>query len=128
MARGSTSQYSKKKNAELEFYTIDVLAEQAGHYLTIDQIKMGNPYELGGVSSQKMSRVLSNLIMMGVVKKKKNGLHMTYTTRIVKAGYEVCELQQEEDDNELAAVPASATKINWEMQTELIRNKQEGEG
>lgn len=121
-----TKLYTAKQNADLEFYTLDVLSECPGHFLSIDEIKQGNAFDLGGVSSQKMSRVLSNLIMMGVVRKKKDGLHMKYATRIIKEGFESCEIELEEDEPKKKG--KSARRINWEIDTEVEDDDDKREG
>ena len=61
--------------------------------MNIDQIKNGSAIILGRLTSQKMTRILSHLIEMGLVKKaeSKKQHRMVYKTvaKMITQGYEI---------------------------------------
>lgn len=119
------SKYSKQKNSELEFETLEALMKFPGEYLTIDGIKCANGYSLGGVTSQKMSRVLGSLIDMGLAKKKKDGNRMTYCSLATRGDDDEVHTPFETEEGNYtdftftpAATEESPVEINWELDTE----------
>lgn len=95
MAYRSKSKYEKQRDSMLSVETMFVLAD-AEKPLNIDEIKASNMM-LAGTSSQKMARVLNELIDIGAAQKhqdKKSG-RMVYETRITRAS-----IFEDEDDNE----------------------------
>lgn len=63
------SKYTKDQTAIWQGETVVILA-QAPEALTIDEIK-NNSIALNGVTNQKMARILTHLIDMGMVTKSK---------------------------------------------------------
>lgn len=88
---GRVSRYSAQTNSELEFRVFDVLntTKQA---MTIDQIKQED-LMLMPHTSQKLTRVLSRLIEMGLVRKGKskrlNRMLYKAVSAMEEEGYEV---------------------------------------
>lgn len=116
------SKYSKQKNSELEFDTLDALMKYPGEYLTIEGIKASNGYSLGGITTQKMSRILSKLSDMGLVRKKKEKTTMTYTALAVMEDDGVrtpFETKDNPYENYTGNIQInSAVEINWELDVE----------
>lgn len=89
---GRTSKYSARTNGELKLATIDVLNTYP-EALTISDICVRD-ITLNGQTNQKMARILSELVEMGLVKKAKSKAkgRMVYMA--------VCHLEQAEDKDD----------------------------
>ncbi len=89
--RKRNSMYTTAFNKELEIKILDVL-NHTREALTIDQIKQRD-ITMKGITSQKMARVLGNLIEMGFARKgkSKSSGRMLYkaVAVMVEEGYEV---------------------------------------
>lgn len=115
------SKYSKQKNSELEFGTLDALMKHPGEYLTIEGIKAANGCILGSIPSQKMARILSTLSDYGMVRKKKDKTNMTYCALASTDGNTVHTPFETEDSaygNFTGMATESAAPINWELDAE----------
>lgn len=66
----STPKWNKQQTALMEGEVMDILSH-THEALTIDQIEQRS-FTLNGVSNQKMARILSHLIEMGMVVKAKS--------------------------------------------------------
>ncbi len=88
---GKSSMYSTRQNNDFMMETLLVLNEFE-EAVTIDDIKK-NSFSLSQLSSQKISRLLSELIGAGLAQKTKSKKlgRMVYksTGQMVKQGYEV---------------------------------------
>ena len=86
-----TSKYSKQQNSEFTMRCIEVL-ENNPEAMSIAQIQASD-LVLHNITSQKLSRVLNNLVEFGIIKKTKDKAsgHMVYksTTVMAEQGYEV---------------------------------------
>lgn len=94
-ARYSGSKYSKEFNNEIIIRTIDVLHHSLVP-MTITEI-CNNDMVLQGLTSQKMSKVLSELCKMGIAAKAKSKKlnRMVYVSveALAEQGYDVTKLQ-----------------------------------
>lgn len=113
------SKYSRQQNSELEFGTLDALMKYPGEYLTIEGIKSANGYVLGGIPTQKMSRVLGTLTDMGLVRRRKKGNRVEFCSLATKEGDEVRTPFETEGHAYANFKPSSsAVEINWELDEE----------
>lgn len=88
--RTAARKYSAAQEGAFRMEILDVL-NNTEDALTIEQIKNESPVILGGLTSQKMARVLSHLIEMGLVRKAKSKQQgrMVYKTvsKMIEQGY-----------------------------------------
>lgn len=86
-----TSKYSKQQNSEFTMRCIEVL-ENSPEAMSIAQIQASD-LVLRDITSQKISRILNNLVEFNIIKKSKDRVsgHMVYKSTNVMAeqGYEV---------------------------------------
>ncbi len=84
--------YTAEQEGMFKIRVLDIL-NNSENSLTIDEIKMQDPINLSGVTSQKLSRVLGSLIDMGLAKKgkSKSTNRMVYkaVSKMLEQGYEV---------------------------------------
>lgn len=92
----TATKYSTVQEGEFRFRVLDVLnnSEEA---LTIDEIKSQDMI-LQPLTTQKLSRVLSHLIEMGLVRKAKsrhmNRMVYKAVAKMVEQGYDVEEVEE----------------------------------
>lgn len=92
----TTTKYSTVQEGEFRFRVLDVLnnSEEA---LTIDEIKSQDMI-LQPLTTQKLSRVLGNLIEMGLVRKAKsrrmNRMVYKAVAKMVEQGYDIEEVEE----------------------------------
>ncbi len=90
--RTTARKYTPAQEGAFRVEIIDILScsEDA---MTIEEIQLQSPMVLGGATSQKLSRVLSNLIEMGLVRKtrskQKNRMVYKAVSKMIEQGYSV---------------------------------------
>ncbi len=87
----TTRKYSAAQEGTFRMEVLYVL-NNSEDAMTIEQIKNESTIILGGLTSQKMARILGHLIEMGVVRKAKSKQkgRMVYKTvsKMIEQGYE----------------------------------------
>lgn len=88
------SSRDKERDAELKIRILDILNNASDSINpTLDWIKQQDPMILGGYSTQKLSRLLSSLVEIGLVQKGKckslNRMVYRLTSKMIEDGYEV---------------------------------------
>lgn len=72
------SKYSTVQSQEIEFHALDALIQNPDKEMTLDEI-IAAEIPLAGISAQKLSRTLNDLVARGLVAKIKNSKgRMTY--------------------------------------------------
>lgn len=118
---GRKRKYTAEQEGRFKICILDIL-NNSEESLTIDEIKAQNPMVLGTVTSQKLSRVLGNLIEMGLAKKSKskstNRMVYKAVSKMIEQGYEV------DEEQEVIIIPN--LHKDWELDEEM-RLKREKE-
>ena len=106
---------SALKEAEIKFGVLHIL-QNSDEAMTIESIKANDTMLLGRLSSQKMARVLGNLVEMGLVKKAKSKSlgKMVYksVSKMIEQGYSVDEVVTPVGYKEYSG-------IDWELEAEM---------
>lgn len=112
---GKTSKFSVEKDSEFRFRILDIINESE-EAISIAEIQ-AQDMTLTGLSSQKISKLLANLIEMGLVRKgksKSRGGRMVYksVSKLIEQGYEI-----DEDAPEVSIKPYNG--MDWELEEEI---------
>lgn len=98
---------SAEKEGELKFRILDIL-ENSENSMNLDEIKAQEPFMLGGLTTQKISRILNSLIEAGLVRKapSRSTGRMMYKTvsKMIAQGYEIEESQSQNPKKEYHGV------------------------
>lgn len=107
---------SKEKEGEAKIRILDILLNSE-ESLNTDEIKLQDPFVLGGYTTQKLSRLLNSLIEMGLVRKSKskstNRLKYKAVAKMQEQGYDVGEDFSQKEYN----------GIEWDLEDEMGREE-----
>lgn len=113
--RFKTKAYSAAQEGEFKLRIIDIL-NNSDEAMTIDDIK-SEDIILRDLTSQKMSRVLSNLIELGLVRKARSKAQgrMVYkaVSKMIEQGYDMGE------SFPIANQMREWTGVDWELEEEI---------
>lgn len=110
---GTCRKYTREQEGAFKVSILHVL-DNSEVALSIDEIKLQDTLNLGIATNQKLSRVMGELIKMGLVKKSKSKStgRMMYkaVSKMVEQGYE--------PEVEINFIPTPYSTSNWELEEE----------